>query len=93
MYQDASDAALPPTDTGFARPDVAAAVQRPLGLTWRHVATGVLLLLTLPVFALAAVACLPVVLVVAGGQGLSQVWARSHTRHPARDATRAALLG
>ncbi len=44
------------------------------GLSWRHLATLVLLALTLPVFATAAVAALPVLLVVGTAEGLRRVW-------------------
>lgn len=74
MYQDASYAALLPSDSAFARPNSSAPVQGPDGLTWRHAATALLLLLALPVFVVAAVACLPVLLLAAGGQSLRQVW-------------------
>lgn len=89
MYQDASFAALPPTaDTGLAMHDASAPAQGPAaGLTWRHVATGGLLLVALPVFALAAAVCLPVLMVAAGAQSLRQVWALARSAHPGREAT------
>ena len=85
MYQDARYADLPPTDAALAGTGASASVQHPGGLTWRHAASGVLLLVALPVFAVAAIACLPVLMVTAGGQGLLRVWALAHSVHPARD--------
>ena len=86
MYQDASYSALPATDLSFAEPSASAPRRRPTGLTWRHAATGVLLLVALPVFAVAAVACLPVLLVVAGAQSLRRLWALTHDQHAAHNA-------
>jgi hypothetical protein len=86
MYQDASYAVLPATDAGFAEPGATAPRQHPIGLTWRHAATGVLLLVALPVFAVAAVACLPVLLMVAAAQSLRRVWALAHQDQPAHPA-------
>jgi hypothetical protein len=90
MSPDASYAALPPPEAAFVRPDVLAPAPGPFRLTWRHAATCVLLLLGLPVFAAAAVACLPVLLVAAGGQGMNQVWplARIGAQTPARRLAR-----
>ena len=47
------------------------AAPRP-GTGWRFMATVALLIVTLPVFLIAAVACLPVVLVVAAVRGLPE---------------------
>lgn len=44
------------------------------GLSWRHLATLVLLALTLPVFATAAVVVLPVLLIVGAAEGLRRLW-------------------
>lgn len=44
------------------------------GVSWRHLATVVLLALTLPIFATAAVAALPVLLVVGAAEGLRRLW-------------------
>ena len=53
------------------RPAVPAVSTRgPQGVWWRLLATGVLLMVTLPVFAAAAVLCLPVLVVLAGAEGL-----------------------
>jgi hypothetical protein len=75
MYPDASYGAAPPlTDAGldsFGAHEAAAPVPRALG--WRHAATALLLLVTLPVFMVAALACLPVLLVVGGGEGLRRL--------------------
>jgi hypothetical protein len=88
MYQDASFAALPPTDTGLAVHGASAPARRPTaGLTWRHVATGGLLLVALPVFAVAALVCLPVLLVAAGAQSLWRVWALARSAPHAHDST------
>jgi hypothetical protein len=75
MFQDASYAAHASADTRLARADLPI---RPLPgpvPSWRHAATAGLLLVTLPVFAVAAVACLPVLLAVATGQSLRRLWA------------------
>ena len=47
------------------------------GMSWRLLATGALLVVTLPVFAAAAVLCLPVLLVVRGAEGLRSLLALS----------------
>ena len=60
MYQDATGSA-PRIDN-----------HRP-GLNWRHWATVLLLLVALPVFAVAALACLPVLALGAAVQGVRQV--------------------
>ncbi len=86
MYQDASYAALTTTAAEFAGSGASAPGRRPGGLTWRHAATGLLLLLAVPVFAVAAVACLPVLLVVAGGQSLLRIWALARNTHPPHGA-------
>jgi hypothetical protein len=77
MYQDASYYVAPQlTDAGFnafGAHAAAAPAPAPVGLGWRHAATLVLLLVSLPVFAVAALACLPVLLVVGGGEGLRRL--------------------
>lgn len=85
MYQDASFAALPPTDAGLAVHGASAPTQRPAGLTWRHLATVGLLLVALPVFAVAALVCLPVLLVAATAQSLWRVGALARSAPHARD--------
>ena len=55
----------------------AASPRHPQGVFWRLLATGALLAVTLPVFAAAAVLCLPVLLVVAGAEGLRSLLALS----------------
>ena len=45
-----------------------------LGGSWRHLATLALLLVTLPVFLLAAAASLPVMLFLAGASGCRSAW-------------------
>lgn len=44
------------------------------GLSWRHLATLVLLALTLPIFATAAIAALPVLAIVGTAEGLRRLW-------------------
>lgn len=44
------------------------------GLSWRHLATILLLVLTVPVFLAGAVAALPVLLFVGAVEGLRRVW-------------------
>jgi hypothetical protein len=77
MYPDASYAAPLLTDAEFDayrwREVACSPAPRSAGLGWRHFVTALLLLLTLPVFALAALACLPVLLVVGGGEGLRKL--------------------
>jgi len=56
-------------------PDVVALQGGPQrGLSWRHAATLMLLMVTLPVFALAATAAMPVLLVVASAEAMRQLW-------------------
>jgi len=64
--------------------DIAPPARSVTSPAWRWLATLLLLVTTLPVFALAAVATLPVLLVVAGGAVLRQL---AHAR-----ATRAVPL-
>jgi hypothetical protein len=79
MFKDASCA--PPLQAhagfdGFGLPEALTLPgPRPAGLGWRHLATAALLLLVLPVFAVAALACLPVALLVGGGEGLRKALA------------------
>ena len=54
-----------------------ASIRHLKGGWWRLLATGVLLMVTLPVFAAAAALCLPVLLVVAGAEGLRSLLALS----------------
>lgn len=46
----------------------------PPGVSWRHLATVLLLIVTLPLFAAAAVATLPVLLAVGGAELLRRLW-------------------
>ena len=79
MFKDASYAARIPSHTRFdavPRPAVLALpAPRPAGLTWRHLATALLLLVALPVFAAAALASLPVALLVGAGGAAYQALA------------------
>ena len=72
MYKNASYAGSFSTAAGFDGRELPAAPgsRLPTGPTWRHLATVALLLVTLPVFALAAVVSLPVLLLAGAGQGL-----------------------
>jgi len=56
-------------------PDVVALQGGPQpGMSWRHAATLMLLMVTLPVFALAATAAMPVLLVVASAEAMRRLW-------------------
>jgi hypothetical protein len=74
MYPDASYAATLLNEAEFnayVGQEVATApAPRSAGLGWRHLATVLLLLLTLPVLAVAALASLPVLLVMGSSEGL-----------------------
>ena len=72
MYKYASFAAPLATAAGFDGREAQAGSgpRPPSGLTWRHLATSALLLVALPMFALAAVISLPVLLLGGAGQGL-----------------------
>lgn len=67
---------------GRADADVLHGGRQP-GLSWRHLATLLLLALTLPVFATAAVAALPVLAIVGTAEGLRRLWLlrRASARH------------
>jgi hypothetical protein len=76
MYKNASFAAPLQAAVGFdssvAR--AASSSRPPTGLSWRHAGTAALLLVTLPVFAAAAVVSLPVMLLMAGAAGARKAW-------------------
>jgi hypothetical protein len=76
MFKNASFAAPLQTAVGFdgGTARVASSARPPVGLSWRHVATVGLLLVTLPVLAAAAVVSLPVMLLVAGAAGARKAW-------------------
>ena len=76
MYKTASFAAPLQTAVGFDGGvlDTVSPARPPAGLSWRHVVTVGLLLVTLPVFAVAAALSLPVMLLVAGAAGIRRAW-------------------
>lgn len=80
MSHDTSIVAIVPVDVETEGLRISASrAGGPIGLSWRHVATVSLLLLTLPVFAFAAVASLPVLLVVGCGEALRRALSQSPT--------------
>ncbi len=88
MYKNASYAAPLSKAAGFDGRELrlASGVHTPTGLTWRHLATVALLLVTLPVFALAAAVSLPVLLLAGAGQGLRAALAQSPGRRRGPDS-------
>jgi hypothetical protein len=74
MYPDASYAAPLLNEAEFnayvGQEAASAPTPRSAALGWRHLATVVVLLLTLPVFVVAALASLPVLLVMGSSEGL-----------------------
>lgn len=49
--------------------------------SWRHFATLLLLVVTLPVFVLGSLLAMPVLLVVGSAEGLRRVWLRRDAHH------------
>ena len=77
MYPHDSQSSHRPDGLDPARPAVAVGATVPSrpGLSWRHLVTTLLLLLTLPVWIAAALISLPVLVLGAGFQGLGKVLA------------------
>jgi hypothetical protein len=81
MLQDMSGAQSLPALEPVARTACLARTRRADGLTWRHGVTGLLLIVALPIFALAALASLPVLVIFAGAEALRKMQAHRPDPH------------
>jgi uncharacterized membrane protein (Fun14 family) len=77
MYSNASSIADLQSDAAVGGQESGRPVPYVAGFTWRHAVTLLMLLVAVPTFSVAALACLPVVILAVGIHGLHQVLALS----------------